>query len=113
MSYLFTPISSSGSGGGVRNVAVDLTNLLETAEIVSSVAVTSSNTAILTVSLAGVNGAIVDLDGVQVAANMGCTFTITTVAVTTATMLLRVEFVGSSGTEDSVEIQVPIVTYLV
>ena len=113
MAYTFSAMSSAGTGGGVRDVVVDLTKLLQTSETVSTVAVTSSNTAVLTISSAAVNGSTVDLDGTTVATSMGCTFTMTTIASSVSTILVRVEFVGSSGTEDSVEIQVPIVTYLV
>jgi len=113
MAYTFATISSAGSAGAVRNVAVDLTGLLLTAETVSTVAVTSSDTSTLTIALAGVNGTDVDYDGTVVLADMGCVFEVTVLKRREARVLIHVEFVGSLGTEDSIEIIQPIVPHLV
>ena len=109
--YTFNAISSAGLGG-VRDVAVDLTNMLETSETVSSVVVTSSNTDIVTISAEAVNTGDVTLDGTTVLANKGATFRLTTILLATSDIKIYVAFVGSSATEDSIEIILPVVDYL-
>ena len=106
MTIAFDPISATGT----RDLAINLTSRLESAETLSAATVTSANASVLAVSNTQINVSAFTIDGVTVAIGKGVTFTVTGLAAGTDLdqFPLTVAFTGTSGTGDTYEVILPI-----
>lgn len=119
MALKLSPISSPTAAQVVagetstRDCALDLTNVLETAEVVSSATAASSDNTILTTSSVSGNAAtFVNNKGDTVDIGKGVLFTVTAVAAGSTTITVSVWFLGDGGTSETYDVLIPVVNQL-
>ena len=96
---VYTPISSV-SPGGERDLAVDLSSALETGETVATEGVTAADAAVITVSSVSSSSQTISFH-VAVAAGASA-----------GNQYIYVAFTGSSGSNDTYKVRLPVVDYL-
>ena len=106
MQKTFDPISSPG---GKRDLVVDLTNALETAEVLSTVDVSTLSATSLGITNVMKNASEITLDGKTIAANKGVVFSVETLVEMNGVKLrIDVDYVGDSGSADSYQFLLPV-----
>jgi hypothetical protein len=110
MALAFSAISSASTS--TRDCAVDLNGALETAELLTTVTVTSSDAGLIVISSDTYNSAEIIVNGKSVAIKKAAIFRMTTQASSTSTQLIHVVFAGDSGSSGKYTINQPMLPAL-